>query len=120
MKITVHSIAAHGDHTHERIQLTVHEKCDLAHYMVADTTFSADGGTVSNKVRHTHWFSQLQVNAGDAVVLYSRDGVPTATKRPDGRTTYFLYWGLSKPVWNDAGDGAVLFQIDSWQSRRVK
>jgi hypothetical protein len=119
MKVTIHSIAGHGDQTHERIQLTVHEKCNLDHYMVTDTTYTSDS-TVSNKVRHTHWFTRLDVNAGDAVVLYTRDGVPTSTARADGGTNHFLYWGLHKPVWNDAGDCAMLFEITTWQGKRVK
>jgi hypothetical protein len=119
MKITIHSVAGHGDQTHERIQLTVVQKCNLDHYMVADTTYTGEN-SVSNKVRHTHWFSPLDVSAGDAVVLYTKPGTYSSTRRPDGGTNHYLYWGLSKPVWNDAGDGALLFQIDTWTGKRVK
>ncbi|HEY0883977.1 MAG TPA: hypothetical protein VGE20_01770, partial [Ramlibacter sp.] len=75
---------------------------------------------VSNKVRHTHWFAPLEVDAGDCVVLYTRDGVATSSARADGGTNHFLYWGLSKPVWNDAGDAAMLFEIATWIGRRCK
>jgi hypothetical protein len=119
MRLSITSVVGHGDQTHERIHFTVLQDCNLSGYIVADTTFTGDR-TLSNKVRHTHWFPSIQVKGGDAVVLYTRDGVPVSQPRKDGGTNHFLYWGLNEPVWNDFGDGALLFEIDDWQGRRVR
>jgi hypothetical protein len=119
MKVIIQDIAGHGDYQEERVQLEVKLKTNMHYYMLADTTFT-DASLISNKVRHTHWFSKLEVNAGDAVVLYTRPGEYSTKRRADGSLVHFVYWGLQKAVWNDAGDAGVLFELESWTTKRAK
>jgi hypothetical protein len=119
MKLKILSIAGHGDQQHERVHLSVEQKCDLQYYQVADTTYTTPN-TISNRVRHVHWFKPREVDAGDQLLLYTGVGDDTKQKMANGRYLHVLYWNLHKPIWNDTGDAAVLFELSSWKTTRTK
>ncbi|SDG27335.1 hypothetical protein SAMN05216571_10813 [Onishia taeanensis] len=119
MKLEILSVKGRGDHTQESVRLKVIDDCDLKHYMVADTTYTGDT-TISNRVRHTHWFKPGAVKQGDFVWLYTGPGKNTTRGNDSGSTTHVRYWGLNKAVWNDEGDCALLFQIATWRGKRVQ
>ncbi len=119
MNLSITSVHGHGNHAAEYVQLTALGNCDAAYYMVADTTYTNDGH-ISSKVRHTHWFAHLQLAKCDTIYLYTRRGSNSSSKRQDGTTVHHVFWGLDKAVWNNSGDGALLFQITTWKTTRVK
>jgi len=115
MKIEIIEIIDRAIADKERLWLKVLEDTDLKYYIVFDTTYTSDT-TISNLQRHAYWFKSQQVKTGDYVVLYSTIGNPSKKINDNGTTTHFLYWGLKNTVWNDTGDCAVLFEINSWQT----
>jgi hypothetical protein len=119
VKIAITSIHNHGDHSKEFVILSVREKANLKHFLLADTTYVNDGKAISNLTRHTYWFPPTEVCSSDVVVLHTRPG--TYSKEPfRGGFMHHFYWCLQKAVWNDSGDVAVLYQIDEWQTMRAK
>jgi hypothetical protein len=119
MDLVITAVQGHGDQTQERVQLDATGACQLGDFMVGDTTYGTNGG-ISNKVRHTHWFLDQQLNKGDTVLLYTRSGTTTKTQRPNGTVVHHVFWGLGRPIWNDGGDAAVLWHIDTWSPKKVK
>ena len=121
MKLEVLAVHGRGGFNDEYVDLKVLEPCDLNQYMVADTTFLA-GGAISNRFRHTYWFGPTTVNRGDFVRLFTRPKRETDADRwrnGSCTTTYAFYWGLRTAVWNNTGDGAILFEIQNWSTTRV-
>lgn len=118
MKLAFHSIHGHGNHREERVVLRASDACELMRYILADSTY-IDEKTMSNRLRHTHWFLNASLKKGDWVVLYTRSG-QDSTSLQDGNTVYHRYWGLDRAVWNDSGDDAQLFELSDWTHQRVK
>ena len=118
MNLVLSAVQARGNFLAERVQLDAIGTCDLGEFMLADTTYV---GThrVSNRVRHTHWFLDQPLSKGDRVMLHTRPGTQTKTLQSDGSVLHHVFWGLNRPVWNDAGDAAVLMQVAEWSAGRV-
>lgn len=115
MKLNITKIFDPKNYDAERVLLEVTEDCNLHFFIIIDTTYYPTTKRISNKLRHTYWFPNQDVLAGDTVALYTKKGINTARKNPDGiTTTYTLYWGLGNSVWNNDGDAAVLFEISEW------
>ncbi len=120
MKLEILSVHNKGGFNDEYVDFKVIDDCDLGYYILADTTYKEGG--ISNKLRHVHWFSPQQVKKGDFVRLYTRP------KRADDKsswqngsntTTHLLFWGLHAAVWNNTGDGAVLFHLRTWKTTKT-
>jgi len=71
MELKVVKVHKEGGWNDEYVTLRVIETCDLGYYMIADTTYVSDK-EISNKLRHTFWFPNHSVAAGDFVRLYTR------------------------------------------------
>jgi hypothetical protein len=121
LKLKIVEVQGHGKQAEEYIKFSVVDDCNLTEYLLTDTTFQA-GNTVSvsNKLRHMHWFPSQKVEKGDVVYLWTGSGTETHLKQANGTTIHTLYWRLKEPVWNDNGDGALLFQISNPQSFKVR
>ncbi|NVZ52817.1 hypothetical protein HX792_20900 [Pseudomonas sp. B6002] len=118
MKLIIDSIHGHGDASEERVLMTVVEDCTLNRYMVADTTYTSSG-KLSNKHRHTYWFGTVEAKKGERVALYTKKGSYSKSVHA-GVTWHKCYWNSGSPIWNDEGDAAVLFEINTWKTTRVK
>ncbi len=118
MKLKISSIHGHGDASKEYVVLDVNEDCIASYYIIADTTYTSPG-YISNKHRHVHRFVRADLKAGDVVILYTRVGSDEVKKHPDGSATHYRFWNLKTPVWNDDGDGAILFEINDWKTSKV-
>lgn len=118
MKLRIDKVHGHGDASEERVLLTVLEDCNLNSYMVADTTYT-DKGKISNKSRHTRWFGSVDVEKGDRVALHTKVG-SYKKQVSKGVTWHHVYWNFKSPIWNDDGDGAVLFEINNWVATRAR
>jgi hypothetical protein len=119
-KLRLVKVHARGDQAKEFVELKVLEDCNLADYLVLDTTYNAEKNTItknpSNKLRHVHWFARKDVKKGDAIYLRTCAGTASTQTQPNDTTIYTLYWGLKEPIWNDEGDKAVLIQITRFET----
>jgi hypothetical protein len=119
MKIKINAINNQGDHTQEFVELKVESDTNLKYFLLSDTTYINET-TVSNKLPHTYWSSAREVKAGDYVRLHTRSGTSSSNTNTAQTTTYQVYWGLSKAVWNNTGDKAMLFEVSDWTSKKAK
>ncbi|MCS5969701.1 hypothetical protein LNP26_29815 [Klebsiella variicola subsp. variicola] len=60
MKLKIRTIHGHGKANEEYVIIDVTDDCNAQYYMLADTTYTNDN-KISNKVRHTHWFSKAEL-----------------------------------------------------------
>ncbi|MEX2410160.1 MAG: hypothetical protein WD607_02105 [Candidatus Paceibacterota bacterium] len=114
MNLEIISIHNNGDQNKEYVLMKVLQNCDAGHYILADSTYT-DDGKISNKVRHTYWIPDKEVEKGDLISIWTKDGKNTTSKTDSGTPIHRFFWGLNKPVWNDEGDCAVLFEVNTWQ-----
>jgi len=117
MKLRIDTVHAHGDVNEERVLMTVMEDCDLARYLVMDTTYI--GTKISNEHRHVKWLPQITAKKGERVCLYSKKGT-TAKQTHDEVIWHKLYWNSGTAVWNNTGDAAVLFEVSEWVTTKAK
>jgi len=117
MKIEIIKIIDKGIADKERLWLRVLADTDLSYYIVFDTTYTSEN-TISNVQRHAHWFKPRKVKAGDYIILYTREGTISTSQNKDGSTNHFLFWGIGRNIWNKDDDCAVLFEINSWMTRK--
>lgn len=93
MKLKIKNVTDFGTHSSERVWIEVTADCNLEYYMITDTTFTGEN-SISNKVRHMHWFAPKEVKTGDEVVLMTRKGSETKEVINGGKNTrYYIYWG---------------------------
>lgn len=118
MKAKIVDIRDAGTLRSERVVLKVVTRTDIGGYLLCDTTYTSDG-IVSNQIRHPFWFPDKVVDAGDFVVLYTKSGTDSAFKNKSGTQTHRFYWGLERTIWNEAGDGVVLFEVAEWRAKRL-
>lgn len=118
MALEISAIRNKGRQDEEYVELRATEACDLRFYIVADTTYTSEA-SVSNMLRHTYWFTSYQVAKGDYVFLYTGRGSHVTFANKAGTVTHVFFWGLGSAVWNDTGDGGVLFNIRQWSTKRA-
>jgi hypothetical protein len=102
----------------ERLVLNTISKTNVGFYLVLDTTFNEDDEP-TNLLRHSFWFPDKDIQKGDVVVLYTKEGIDKEIINKKGNRTHFFYWGLKKTVWNIKGEGAVLIEVNNWSSKKV-
>ena len=118
MKMEIVSVHEKGNRNQEYVEMKVLEQCDLKYYILADTTYTSEN-SISNKLRHMYWFAAKEAAKGDYVFLYSGKGTNKSYKNKAGTTTHVFYWGLDSAVWNDDGDGAILFEAHIWKAKKA-
>ncbi len=116
MNIEILGIRDPGVTNRERLVLKVLSDVDIGYYVVFDTTFTESGG-VSNKVRHSYWFPDKKVQAGDLVILYTKTGAQREIYNSDSSTSHFFYMGLDKTIWNKQKDCVVLLEARNWNAK---
>jgi hypothetical protein len=118
MKLAIRYVTEHGVLKDERIVLKAMDDVDVGAYMLADTTYISES-EVSNKLRHTFWIPDKEVEQGDLVVIYTKEGKDSTKLNKSGSKTHFFYWGLARTIWNKDEDSAALFHVGDWSSKRV-
>ncbi|MGE8343373.1 MAG: hypothetical protein ACN6OI_20275 [Flavobacterium sp.] len=119
MDLQIDKVIDYGTQSSERILLNVIADCNLKYYILADTTYT-DATHISNKLRHMYWFTPKDVKKGDKIVIYTKNGSDTKTSINNGlNTTYTFYWDLKNSVWNNTGDSAILFNLNTWKTTKV-
>lgn len=118
MDLQIVNVHVKGDEDSEYVYLKVLSDCNLHYYAIADTSYT-DDHHISNALRHFFWFPKKEVKAGDYVSLRTGKGKNIAITNDAGHKIHRFYWGLNEPVWNNDGDAAVLFQVNSWKTTRA-
>lgn len=118
MDLKIIKIADCGD-DNEKLIIQAVNKCNLNEYIVFDTTFDEEG-IVSNKHRHVYVMPDIEVNTGDFVWLYTKEGKYHTHKNDSLTITHNIFWGLNIHVWNNDGDKAILIHYDDWESMETK
>lgn len=118
MTIEIQHVKDAGNLNKERIVLKVTASDDIGRYILFDTTYY-DNGTVSNEIRHSLWFPNKEVNSGDLVIAYTKNGKDSQTENSNGTVSHFFYMGIGSTIWNKSGDGAVLIEAKTWQVKKV-
>lgn len=118
MKLRIDAVHNHGQANEEHITMTVLEDCNLRYYLVMDTTYTKDG-KISNTLRHVKWLPDRQVSKGDRVSLWTKKGDDTKVTT-NGVTWHRCFWNSNAPLWNDDGDAAVLFEVNTWKTTIAK
>ena len=114
MDLKLIKIADRGN-DNERLIMRAVRKCNLNEYIVLDTTYDEEG-IVSNKHRHVYIMPNIDVNEGDFIWLYTREGRYHTYNNNSNTITHNIYWGLDIHVWNNDGDKAYLIHYDDWNS----
>lgn len=113
MELIITGIGDKGKLEGERIGLKAIKDCDLKFYQLFKTTFGEIGFV--NRSSAVFWFSPLKLKTNDLVVVYTRQGKNNQETKPDGTTTYWIYWGLNSPIFTDSQEGLVLAEITDWK-----
>lgn len=119
MKLEVISVHNHGDQTKEYVSIKVNQDANLNYYLLTDTTYT-DEAHISNKLRHLFWLPEKAVKKGDFIRIHTGKGTNTNWLNDAKTTTHILYWGLAEAVWNDTGDCALLFEVNTWTTKKAK
>lgn len=118
MKLRIDRIDGHGDAASEVVTFTVTDDCDLSDYLLADSTYFANGN-ISNRFRHTYWFVGKPVKKGDRVALWTKAG-KDETVEHQGATWHVRYWNSKAAIWNDDGDAAVLLNVATYAVKKAR
>lgn len=119
MKLQILGLINRASRTDERLYLRALADVNLSFYIVFDTTYLSPSA-ISNEQRHAFWFPNTPVKAGDHIVLYTRPGTQTSQLNPDGTSSHFFFWGLGHPIWNNTGDCAVVFEVNTWETSKFE
>lgn len=110
MDLLIHDIKGQGDPKTELVWLRAKTQLQLSDYVIADTTYDANGNP-SNEVRHMYWFPSDTIKKDEWVALYTGPGVNYVWTSKEGAVVHEYHRNLDRSIWNKTGDRAVLFKI---------
>lgn len=119
MELKITGIADKGSLNNERIGLKATSDCQLKHYQLYRADFLKSGGFY-NKSQSVYWFAPEEINAGDRIVVYTKNGTNKVKYNDDGTKMFFFYWGLKEAIFTDDNKGVVLVEIKSWKTSKGK
>ena len=73
-------------------------------------------GSVYTTVLDTFWFSDFIAKEGDRVIVYTKAGKASKKINDDRSTSYFFYWDMISPLWDDIDMVPVLVEIATWEA----
>lgn len=120
MSLNIRAVRDKGVVGKERLVLGVEARVDIGKYVLFVTTTKGDDA-VSGMVRQTLWLPDHKVDAGDLVVIYTKDSSESVKEKinEDKTKTVFVYWGLGGSIWSHDDAAAVLVKIDDWNWKAV-
>jgi len=119
MNIVIRRVADGGVIDKERVVLHAESDDDIGRYILFESTYVTEG-TISSNMRNMLWLPGILVNAGDLVVVYTKNGNNKSRTNSDGSKTHFIYWGLDNPVWNRDDACAVVLEISDWDMKKAR
>jgi hypothetical protein len=115
MNFTITEIANAGILDRERVVIKAINSADVGDYALFRTLSTAKNRISEGNVPNTYWFPDVDVKAGDTIVLYTKKGISSRKSTPSGSTSYFFYWGFETPFWNDTKHLPVLVHTATWK-----
>lgn len=117
MELNIKALKNIGDLQHERVVLSVAERCDAGAFLIAKV--QKKDGFLTNEVLNTFWIPDVICNPNDLVVIYTKQGADFIKPLREGRRAIFFHLGLQKCIWNDYPQSCcpVLFRIKDYISR---
>jgi hypothetical protein len=115
MKLAIRHIQDAGDIARERIVLQAKEDVDIGDFAVFAAKKYSKGGAAGGNVPYAYWLPDKHVKAGDFVVLYTKAGTTSEKIGDTGKTSYFYYWGYTKPKWT-SDVTPVLVLTSMWET----
>jgi hypothetical protein len=113
MNLIIRRTRDKGDIEKERVILYSESVIDIGKYILFDSTYMGEN-RISNKLRKALWLPDIEINAGDLVVVYTKHGLQKSKTNEDGSQTHFVYWGLDNPIWNREKACPCLARISTW------
>lgn len=112
-----------GGPKNEYVVLKANRDLNTQFVMLSDTTYSSPTH-ISNKLRHVFWLPDLELFAGDHMVIWT--GVGTSgfdlsgiASLVRGQRWYHHHLNLGGSIWNDEKDRATLFFLQQWSTTTV-
>lgn len=120
MNATIVKIFDRGIVNKECLAIKISANTDLKYFLVLSTKY-ATPESLNPKPVATFWFGPKLVKTGDFIFLYTGTGNASQSLSKDGLSTnYFFYWNQPKTLWNNTGDCAVLFEVNSWETSKYE
>jgi hypothetical protein len=116
MNLELRGVENAGDIDRERIVLRANADLDIGKYAIFKCR-NTSTGVASGPVPRAYWFADRKIKTGDFVVLYTKEGSTSEKAGEQGTTSYFYYWGLREPQWDDRHT-AALINTSNWQFRK--
>jgi hypothetical protein len=115
MNFVITQIADKGQLDRERIIIRALKDDDIGDYAIFKAKIGTGENVLPGNVPNAYWFIDIQIKAGDYVVLYTKVGKRSEKEISDAKS-YFFYWGLSAPIWDDSGYVALLVSTPDWST----
>lgn len=115
-EISFGSFADVGVADKERLVLNIKEDLMIGDYAMFATR-KPSKSVLAGRQKAAFWFPDVELKAGDVVVVYTKAGPRKQKDLGEGKTAQFFYWGLPEPIWADAERCLVLLKVESWESQ---
>jgi hypothetical protein len=106
-------IANRGIHDQERVHLEALVDCDSSFFVLIATIEFAEGRIFSGG-RPCFWFDKQYFEAGDGVIVYSKEGRYSRQLRPDGHYDHFFFWGVQGTLFGAPTARVVITELTDW------
>ena len=118
MNLHIRRVVDGGDIQKERISLYAEAALDIGKFLIFQSKY-VDESSVSGEINYPFWLPDLQVDAGDLVVIYTKKGAARSRPNSDGSKTHFIYRNLDAPIWTDREECAVLVEMTEWAFKKI-
>lgn len=115
VEFRIDGVRNRGEITRERLLIRAERAVDIGKYLLLSAR-TREGRILGSRVPNCYWFPDVEITAGDLVVLYSKSGSKNVRENNSGNHSHFFYWGLGEPVWDDPARAPVLVRIAAWNS----
>ena len=115
MRVQIQYVADPGDLSRERLVMRVRQDVDIGDFMLVRTGFEDD--EITTDISNALWFPYKQLDAGDLVVVYSKEGYDRQKRFDNGKRAHFFYWKQNSSLWDDEHVAPVLLYAPQWASK---
>jgi hypothetical protein len=109
------AIVDKGEVRKERVHLKATRDGNTSFFiLLAAQAVSAN--EVSAGARPAYWFEPADIKAGDHVIVYTRAGEYSKSRRTDGYLNHFFYWGRTTTLFGAETARVVIAALDTWET----
>jgi len=117
LDLSIAEIKSPGDLESERLVIFANKDTRSGDYVVFSA--KADEKGVYGGIGTAFWLANVNLTAGDNLVIYTKTGVLKTKDIDVTRKSHFLYLGQNAPLWKDGTRAAVLFYVGrDWTKAR--